>query len=664
MRAEAGIGALWLATSALTAAAEEPDAELTVTAERDSGPPPGTTEVRVDDVARPADGLEDVLATVPGAQVRRLGGLGAFAGVSLRGTAFRQSLVRLDGIPLNPDGVEAVDLSRWPLAGLASVRVTPGRPPATVGAAPIGGVVDLVTRSGERFVQGELARGSFDSTRGSLSGSVPWGGGVPGDLLVAGDVLDTSGDFAYPDDGGTRYDLGDDETLVRENNDRRQGAGLLRVRLGDDLERATLLASFAGREEGLPGPIGLPLPAARLRTWRALVGVDGEGVVGSSRLGGGLWFLGRTERLSDPERALPRVPGVQRFRTATVGARLWGRGALLTNTALRASVDVRREGFARRDADETSPALTASRFGIGAAVDLPIYLGDVLEITPGLDVRGLASVAPERESTLAALPGAVLRLQPRPAVAVWASSGAGFRPPDLTELYGDRGALVGNPNLLPERAWKTELGVRVSRFGYLALAAELSAYVVHARDAIGWLQNTQRTLVAVNFGRTRTLGGDIGAALSCGDLVGIRASGSLTRALQTTDDPTRAGRPVPFVAPARGWGRIWVRPGLGLELALDVDHTAAVPVDPQGIVVQPRRTLFGTSIAWTEPTGWFTLSVDLDNLLDVRTGPVDRDPLGADDTSIPAPITDFVGYPLPGRTGWLSLRIRPPTEAS
>ena len=115
-RVGAGLSGLWLATCAVTASAEGPtaesrevpDGEITVTGTPDSGPPAGTTEVQVDDVARPADGLEDVLATVPGVRVRRLGGLGAFAGVSLRGTAFRQSLVRLDGIPLNPDG-----LMRW-----------------------------------------------------------------------------------------------------------------------------------------------------------------------------------------------------------------------------------------------------------------------------------------------------------------------------------------------------------------------------------------------------------------------------------------------------------------------------------------------------------------------------------------------------------------------
>ena len=194
------------------------------------------------------------------------------------------------------------------------------------------------------------------------------------------------------------------------------------------------------------------------------------------------------------------------------------------------------------------------------------------------------------------------------------------------------------------------------------MSGELAGYAVFAKDALGWLQNTQRTLVAVNFGQTRTLGGDLGASVAWRDLVGLRVSGSLVQAVQTTDDPSRHGRPVPFVAPARLWGRLWTRPGWGFELGFDVDHTAAVPVDPQGLVFQPRRTLLGALFAWTAPGDAWTLAVDVDNLLHQRTGPVDRDPLGADDTQIPAPITDFVAYPLPGRTLWVSIRFTPCLE--
>jgi outer membrane receptor protein involved in Fe transport len=51
-----------------------------------------------------------------------------------------------------------------------------------------------------------------------------------------------------------------------------------------------------------------------------------------------------------------------------------------------------------------------------------------------------------------------------------------------------------------------------------------------------------------------------------------------------------------------------------------------------------------------------SLAVDVRNLLDVRTLSVDRNPLSdADNTSVQQALTDFAGYPLPGRTILVSL---------
>lgn len=653
------IGAAAVLLAARLAAAEEPP-EIVVAAERPRGPPAGTVEVSTDEAA-PADGLDDLLATVPGARVRRLGGRGAFAGVSLRGTGFRQSLVRLDGVPLNPDGVEAVDLSQWPLAGLARVRVTAGRAPATVGGAPIGGVVDLETRDGAPVLAATFAGGSFASARAAVVAGTPWDGPVPGDALVAADGFVTEGDFPYRDDGGTVYVLDDDQTLDRANDRRLQGAVLARVRLGDGSRRATLLASLVARREGLPGPVGVPQLGTALATRRALVSLGGEGTLGAGRLEGAAWWLGRAERLDDARDEIARLPEVQRSGWRTLGARLAGEGALTRWLALRGSADLRHETFARLEPSATR----AARWGLGAALDLPVVF-DTWEVVPGVGLRGLLATAPEAGATWAVLPGATVRVRPLPVLSLWTSGGAGFRPPDLTELYGDRGALVGSPDLRPERAWKAELGLRLEDKGEgpLSAALDLAVHAAWATDAIGWLQNTQRTLVAVNFGRTRTLGGDLGAGLAWEDRIGLRTSLSLLNAVQTTPDPTRQRRPVPFTAPARLWTRLWTRPGWGIEAGFDVDHTAPVPVDPQGVTRQPPRTLIGAHLAWTPPRSVWTVALDVDNLTDVRTGLVDRDPLGADDARVAAPITDFVGYPLPGRTLWVSLRLAPPLESS
>ena len=56
--------------------------------------------------------------SVSGTTVTRLGGLGDFSAVSIRGSSTRQVQIHLDGIPLNPDGSSSVKQSscgatRW-----------------------------------------------------------------------------------------------------------------------------------------------------------------------------------------------------------------------------------------------------------------------------------------------------------------------------------------------------------------------------------------------------------------------------------------------------------------------------------------------------------------------------------------------------------------------
>ncbi len=637
-----------------------PVEEVVVTAPDEGPVPVGVTRVDPAAVARPGDGVEDVLASVPGVRIRRLGGLGAFAGISLRGSGFRHTLVRLDGVPLNPDGVEAVDLSRWPLAGLAQIDVTRGRPAATVGAAPVGGVVDLWTGQGAGSASAEVSAASFGTVRGH--GTVA-ASGARGDGLLAVDALQTAGRFQYLDDGGTRYLLDDDRIATRDNADRRQLSGLVRGRLGDPSARGTVLVSAAHREEGLPGPIGIPWASTRLRTDRVLASLGGDGQVGSGTMAGRAWSRWRGQQLRDPDGELGGRPSLQRDRYAAAGAQVSGQGALHPVVALRGSLDARVETFARRVDADLAPTQQAERLGVGAALDLPVRPRPWLEVVPGIDVRGLWTLGSEDDGVVAVLPGLVVRGTPEERVGFWLSGTGAFRPPDLTELYGDEGSLKGNPDLRPERAWKAEAGVRAAgAAGGVRGAVETAVFGTWARDAIGWLQNTQRTLVAVNFGRTRTVGGELGGALSWRDLIGIQASLTVMDARQTTDDPTRRGRPVPFAAPWQAWGRVWTQPAALLRLGIDLEGTAAVPVDPQGVERLPSRALLGVFASLdVGDTGW-SLSLDVDNLLGVRTGRVDRDPLGADDTRIDAPIVDVTGYPLPGRTWRVGVRWTIPAK--
>ena len=109
--------AVWLFTlhlffSAPVSHAEE-DNELVVEANTPEADAEGRGVSRTDiDITDQFSGGEDVASAVslaPGTTVRRLGGLGSWSGVSIRGSTFRHVIVAIDGLPLNPDGTGAID---------------------------------------------------------------------------------------------------------------------------------------------------------------------------------------------------------------------------------------------------------------------------------------------------------------------------------------------------------------------------------------------------------------------------------------------------------------------------------------------------------------------------------------------------------------------------
>ncbi len=136
---------------------DDPGEDFVVEGQGGKAPDPGGTTaslsvILIDERLSSADDLAAVLDGVPGAVVRRLGGLGDFSAVSIRGSSFRQVQVFLDGIPLNPDGAEAVNLAQLPLSMLERVEVYRSNAPPEFGASPLGGVVNLVTTRTLRIV--------------------------------------------------------------------------------------------------------------------------------------------------------------------------------------------------------------------------------------------------------------------------------------------------------------------------------------------------------------------------------------------------------------------------------------------------------------------------------------------------------------------------------
>ena len=132
------------------ALAQEPGETIEVEGDRPEGSPRApaaqTTTIDVRQYAGAVRTVSELLEAAPGVTVHALGGPGQTATLSLRGGTADQSLVLLDGIPLQGPGGGAIDLATVPATLLERITVTRGVVGAQFGAGALGGVAELKPR--------------------------------------------------------------------------------------------------------------------------------------------------------------------------------------------------------------------------------------------------------------------------------------------------------------------------------------------------------------------------------------------------------------------------------------------------------------------------------------------------------------------------------------
>ncbi len=92
--------------------------------------------------------LPDLLREVPGVEITQSGSPGTIAGVSIRGSTPAQTLIMIDGVPVNDSATGQFDISRLPTDDLDRVEIVRGAGGALYGSQAIGGVVNLITQEG------------------------------------------------------------------------------------------------------------------------------------------------------------------------------------------------------------------------------------------------------------------------------------------------------------------------------------------------------------------------------------------------------------------------------------------------------------------------------------------------------------------------------------
>src|SRR6267142_4440489 len=132
------------------------------------------TVVPGDDVQRyHYETVEDVLRTVPGVEVRRLGGYGKLSTISIRGANPNQVQVLVDGVRVKSPTSGQADLSDISPELIDRIEVIRGAQSTLYGADAMGGVINIITKKGKGPISAtvEGAAGNYDTLLGRASTS-------------------------------------------------------------------------------------------------------------------------------------------------------------------------------------------------------------------------------------------------------------------------------------------------------------------------------------------------------------------------------------------------------------------------------------------------------------------------------------------------------------
>jgi outer membrane cobalamin receptor len=613
-------------------------------------PAASTDVLYTDDYSAEAKTLADLLDASEGVTVRRFGGAGDRAEVSIRGSTPSQVVVAIDGVRANSALTGGLDLSRVCLPLVESIEITRGAGSTQQGGGAIGGVVNVVTRTAsfEPTTRAALRAGAFETYEGSLLHAASLG---PLDYSVGYCGFDTEGDFDFvqPREEGDGFTVGfEPEDATRQNNDRQRHAASLALGTELGLGTVSLTDYFVYSDGGEPGfdggngsTAGQDLEA-HSRDLSNLAQLRWEGPPPKG-LGEDLhvaaWHRFEREEFEDP--SVPFGEPIDlRARLQSAGARVRD---VFRFAPFAQSLSIGLQLDAVHDRLDASDQRDRRRETWAGAVDPALRLFDERVIaTAGLRVERTEGFDTEW------LPSGGLVLVPFPWLRARGQIGRAYRAPNFDELFHpDEGFIVGNADLAPEDAWNADVGIELllAELGPLSMVRlGATGFRREIDDSIVWLLVSPDTLRPENTGSATSEGLELTGSFQLTRYLRATASHTL---LDSERDAT--GRRLPGQPDDETHVRLQLGPETLWKLVGEMEHTGEILVNEGGSRRLPRRTVWNASaalnLAALPGTGLGGLVTEL--WIHARIDNID-------DTAV----RDSLAFPQPGRNASAGIEVR------
>ena len=431
---------------------------------RESEVPFGIRAITAEDLKLlAADNLAEGLVRAEGIYVRGYGGAGAIKTVAVRGAFENQTLVMVDGQPVNNHQGGDVDFNAVALEDVERVEVMAGASSALYGANATAGVVNVITRGVPEEPRLSLrgGYGTNEKVDAAFAAGVPFGAAG----VTAGGNFRGYGGFRGNDDyegkGGHlkfSYAVGEEATV-------------------------SVRGQYRTSELGVPGKLSSPTPLARQEDDFLGVNAGFDGALTERLSANAHLHLKNQERhYVNPN---PLSPEDDTHKNDALGGRVAVFYQLLSWNRLAVGGEYEKDKtdsttIGKRDGD-TWAAFTQEdlRFGelttvLGLRYDSSGIYGDAVSPRFGLRYRF------------------------NDYVSARAAAGRGFRAPTFNELFWPPDPIWGgggNPNLKPEYSWTYEVGPTF--WWRHHLKADLTYFYSDYEDLIsGWPpKNVSRALV-------------------------------------------------------------------------------------------------------------------------------------------------------------------------
>lgn len=630
--------------------------------------PTGFTEViHAEDFKGKYTSLPDILEREAGVRVRKFGGLGSYSTLSIRGSNANQVKIYIDGIPVNNTQGGEVNLADFGFDNLERIEIYKSGQSSSLSSSAIGGSVNLITKKGKGKKKSRinLSGGSFHTYKitGFHSESTE---NLNYSIFSQKEKSDQ--DFRFRNDNGTPVlNTWDDKDDKRKNAwfDRYNLTGTMGFSLwGGDW---SLLNDFNYRKNGIPG-VGNNQTEKVKRIYQrntTSIGSSWKGLfVDSLNLETRMYYTGAKDQLFDPNSEFSSGTPNSLASIQQYGIHLLPTFYLLSyNQIFKFLLSHERETFKRDKRDRFDRVQDNStrkfrnhttlqftdeisffkkRFVLMPSLSKEIYIDRFNEEYNQYNFFAYELPKQKRyyEFNNYRFGSLIVLHKSNPLqLSLKMNISTERRIPTFLELFGERGSILGNSSLKPEKSRNQDAGLVLnSKDNWWNGETSFVVYSKSISDMILFVPNSQFTLRPENVDSASIRGFEFKLKFIFWNHWKFISDYTYQKAINTSNVTYLQGKYLPL-RPLHEWhGLISYRfIEKKLELGFEPIFIGASFRDRTNEYAnyQPARWIYNLFLNWeifkNESEKEVFIGLEVQNILDVRA-------------------FDFIGYPLAGRS--------------